>query len=337
MNDSLWGSAETQYFYELTPERILAAVEAAGFAVTGRILQLSSLENRVWEVEIDVPDPRALRTPSERFRIVKFYRPGRWSAAQIREEHAFLYALAHVEIPAIAPLKLPSGDSLGRDEVTGLYFAVFPKRGGRVPEEPDTELLERMGALMARVHNVGATLEVQHRTVLDPSHYGYDNLDYLLEHNCIPAGLAKRYADTVEAICSIIDPWWDQTPLQPIHGDAHLGNVLEGPEGLFLLDFDDMVIGPPVQDLWLLVPERGEAAAAKWQALLGGYERWREFDRGSLRMVEGLRALRFVHFSAWIARRWGDPAFPAVFPHFGEERYWAEQVADLDEQLRLLR
>jgi Ser/Thr protein kinase RdoA (MazF antagonist) len=327
---SPWGARETKFFYELTPERILDAVEATGVRCTGRCLQLNSMENRVYQIEIETDDPEPAL--SRRFLVAKFYRPGRWSEQQILDEHRFLLDLVAEEIPVVAPIAGPQGatlSSLGEPRIWRV--------GGRAPEELSDPQLEQLGRLLARVHGVGAARAADSRLRLDPATYGLDNLAYLLDAQALPERLRDAYRGLVEGICSTCEPWFSAVEYQRIHGDCHLGNVLWGPAGAFLVDFDDMVRGPCVQDVWLLTPGSDTFARRQREVLICAYEQIRAFDRASLRLVEALRALRYVHFSAWIARRWDDPAFKRVFPDFGTERYWNEQMEDLREQLALVR
>jgi len=337
MSSFAWGSAETKFFFELTPERILDAVEASGYRCTGRCLTLNSMENRVYEVELELDEGVVLKTPSERFRIVKFYRPGRWSETQILEEHQFLRELNDAEIPAVAPLPFSDGKTLHRIAEIDIWYTVFPKVGGRSPDELKPDQLEQIGRLMARMHNVGAAKDAPHRILLNPASYGQENLNYLLESGSLPVDIRDRYKQLVEDICRIVEPWFAKTKVQRIHGDCHPGNLLWGTEGAFFVDFDDMVRGPCVQDLWLLVPGRDEESNRQMNQMIAGYEQMREFDWDSLRLIEPLRALRFIHFSAWIAKRWNDPAFTRTFTQFGTPRYWHEQVSDLQEQLELIQ
>ena len=324
-------SNETRFFFDLTPALILDAVEASGMRCTGRILQLNSMENRVYEVEIELDSEPA--SPSERFRVVKFYRPGRWSAQQIGEEHQFLLDLKNADIPVVAPLPFPNGDTLRRLGDLEIYYAVFPKMGGRSPDELDEEKLLWLGRLLARIHAIGAKESAPHRLRLDPTTYGIDNLKYLIDSGVVPRETQAAYRSVVERICQVSEPWFKTTKTQRIHGDCHLGNILWGRDGPFFVDFDDMVTGPCVQDVWLIAPGRDEQ---QLQSLLAGYELMRPFDRSSLRLIEPLRALRFIHFSAWIAKRWHDPAFQRVFPNFGTPRYWGEQLSDLNEQFSVI-
>ncbi|MCZ6874895.1 MAG: serine/threonine protein kinase [bacterium] len=331
----VWGK-ETQFFFALTPDKILDAVEAAGIRCSGRVLPLNSLENRVYEVEIEVDDPSMLQTPSERFRIAKFYRPGRWTPEQILEEHQFLADLVEDEIPAVAPIPFPDGSTLRQSVETGIWFCLFPKIGGRAIHELDHAQLAQIGRLLARLHNVGAVRQVQHRTRLTPSSYGLNNLQVCLAEEIIPSHLARPYEELVRRIVDIISPWFEKAPYQRIHGDCHNGNLLWGSSGPFLVDFDDMVIGPPVQDIWLLLPGRDDDTLRQRRVLLEGYEQMGSFDHSTIRLIEPLRTLRMIHFATWIGKRLRDPAFPHAFPDYGTDRYWQELIQDLHEQLELI-
>jgi len=330
-NSSAWGDSDTQFFFELDPDRILSTVEQIGQRSTGRVITLNSMENRVFEIELeetaDDPSPRV---------VAKFYRPGRWSKEQILEEHQFLADLKSEEIEVVAPLQFIDGTTLTKVTGAEIYCAVFPKQRGRIPDELSAEQFGRIGRLLARVHTVGAKRVAHNRIILDPESYGLNNLDYLIDSDAIPEATAIRYEEVVDEICERIFPLFDSVPIQRIHGDLHFGNILWGDSGPFLVDFDDMVQGPCVQDLWLLSPGRDEEAKDNMNLILSGYEEMREFDRGTLRLIEPLRALRFVHFAAWIQKRWEDPIFQKNYPMFGTEKYWREQLIDLEEQLELI-
>ena len=328
---------ETKYFFELTPEKILTAVETSGLRCTGRCLTLNSMENRVYEVEIEIDDESSVKSPSDHFRVIKFYRPGRWSEDQIREEHDFLLDLKNQDIPVVAPLILSDGRTIHQIPEIGIMYAVFPKMGGRIPDELDDEQLIRMGRLLARVHNAGASKPSEHRVTLSPDTYGRNNLEFLLSSGHIIESQRQRFTNVVQSICTISDSLFQNVSLQRIHGDCHLGNILWGREGPFLVDFDDMVKGPCVQDVWLMIPGRDVEAKYKLNSLLEGYEMMRHFDRSSLKLIEPLRALRMIHFSTWISKRWEDPAFKRAFTEFGSERYWQVQIADLEDQLMTIR
>lgn len=323
--------AQAQTFFSLTPDRVMDAVEAGGLRCTGRCMALNSFENRVYDVELEDGTRR----------VAKFYRPGRWSEAQVREEHQYLADLVAAEIPAIAPLAFPDGDTLKQMPGAEIRYALFPKVGGRAPDELSPEQLRWIGRLLGRIHSVGAGRKAPGRVTLTPQSYGRENLEFLLGRGFVPMDFEKRYRDAAEKICAIGDRLMgvgtSGFASQRIHGDCHLGNLLWNTQGPFFLDFDDMVNGPAVQDLWLLIPRgSGEERAQALENLLEGYEEMYHFDRRSLKWIELLRALRFIHYSAWLARRWEDPAFPLAFPQFGSHRYWNDETADLERQLELL-
>jgi Ser/Thr protein kinase RdoA (MazF antagonist) len=337
MTDTQLPQTETQkgFFFDLTPDRVLEAVESTGLQCTGRCLTLNSFENRVYDVELETEEQSELKHLSANRRVVKFYRPGRWTQEQILEEHQFLADLNQAEIPAVAPLPFPDGQTLQQTK-SGIWYTIFPKVGGRAPDELSNEQLMRIGRLLGRVHNVGAARKAEHRIRLDTATYGHANLNFLLQGNWIPLEHEKRYRAAVEKICQIAEPWLNATPFQRVHGDCHLGNLLWNNSGSFFLDFDDMVNGPVVQDLWLLLPGRDAEAIRQRDVLLEGYEEFRDFDRSSLKLIEALRALRIVHYTTWIAKRWDDPAFPLAFPKFNTHQYWSSEIDDLEEQLRLI-
>ncbi|MEK6577754.1 MAG: serine/threonine protein kinase [Bdellovibrionota bacterium] len=341
VTDHLLGG-QSKFFFGLTPDRVLEAVESAGLRCTGRCFTLNSFENRVYDVELEPESAdsdgstQAPAASKKNFRIVKFYRPGRWTREQILEEHEFLLDLQNTEIPAVAPLFFSTGETLREVPGQGIWYTLFPKVGGRAPDELSDEQLERIGRLLARIHNVGAVKKATHRVRIDPDTYGLRNLEFLLQGNFLPLEFKDRYEKAVKRICEITAPWFAEASYQRIHGDCHLGNLLWSPAGPFFLDFDDMVIGPPVQDVWLIVPGRDSESIQQREVLISAYEQMRAFDRKSLRLIEPLRVLRIVHFSAWIARRWEDPAFPGAFPNFGSDRYWRDETVGLEDQLRVL-
>ena len=329
-------SEPTLHFYELTPERILDAVERFGVRCTGRIIQLNSMENRVYEMEVEI-DESQIKTPSDRFRVAKFYRPGRWSREQILEEHAFMLDLQRSEISVVAPTEAPDGSTLLEMPKEKIFFTLFPKAGGRSPDELDEERAQQIGRLIARLHNVGGAQRALRRLSLTPKTYGIDNLEFLIADKLVPLELTAQYRAVVEQIVALATPFFEGVPLQRIHGDLHFGNILWATAGPRLVDFDDMVNGPAVQDLWLMLPGRDSHARQVLEHLLSGYEQMRPFDRSTIRLIEPLRALRMIHFNAWIGRRWSDPAFQRVFSHYGTARYWAEQIADLQEQVMVIQ
>ncbi len=309
-------------FVGLTPDAALDAIEATGLRCTNVCLPLNSFENRVYEIE--------LRDAARTHRIAKLYRPQRWTAAQIREEHAFLRALAAADVPVCDVVDLPSGGTL--TQVGPIWLCLFERRGGRAPEEITPDLAERLGALAARIHNVGATLDVQHRVALSADRMD-DALDWLLDRGVVPAQLTTRYEEAARELAAVLDERLAGVPTLPIHGDLHAGNLILREGALHVLDFDDMMIGPAVQDLWLLIPGRDPESQRMRSRFLEGYERFRGFDRVSLRLLEPLRAFRYVTYATWLAKRWHDPIFPATWPEFGSLKWWTRATVDLEDAL----
>lgn len=311
-------------FLALTPERVLDAVEAAGIAVRPLCYPLNSFENRVYEVELE-----------DRSRVVaKFYRPRRWTAAQILEEHRFLAELAEAEIPVCAARPFPSGKTLA--SIEDIHYALFDRKGGRAPDELTPALAGRLGMLTGRMHLVGARRENADRLPLTSAAYVRADLDWLERERKLPARLAIRFLTAGRAIAEAYDRASAGVTVLRIHGDLHLGNLLERDGELRLLDFDDMMLGPAVQDLWLALPGRDAAAQNLRHSFLAGYERFRRFDPGELGLIEPLRGLRMAHYAAWLARRWHDPIFPRNWPHFGTDEAWERETIDLEEQAGLV-
>jgi Ser/Thr protein kinase RdoA (MazF antagonist) len=312
-------------FFSLTPERVLEAVEAGGLRANPVCYPLNSFENRVYEVEL-----------ADKSRVVaKFYRPGRWSREQILEEHAFLAELDAEEVPVCPVRPFPDGSTLKR--IDGIEYSLSDRRGGRAPDELSHLDLERLGMFAGRMHDVGARRPAASRPRLTADRYVRDALRRIAVQGSLTGPLRDRYFAVAEEIAEIADRLLEGVAVHRIHADLHLGNVLFRDGELRVLDFDDMVTGPAVQDLWLALPGRGPEVEAMRDALLAGYERFRDFDRSTLRLVEPLRGLRLVRYAGWLARRFDDPAFRAGWPHFGTADYWEREVADLEEQLEAVR
>ncbi len=328
------GSPETQFFFEITPDRILDAVETTGVRCTGRCLALNSMENRVYEAEIELEEPA--KRPADAFRIIKFYRPGRWTREQIADEHRFLLDLVEHEIPVVAPVKDADGETLFQVPGFDIFYAVFPKQGGRNPQELDDEQMLQVGRLLGRMHNVGALRKAESRLTVSPASIAGSSLEFLLSSGTLPPEIRDQYSMLVQSICDIASPWFEQEPVQRIHNDCHFGNLLWSDQGAFFVDFDDMAQGPCVQDIWLLLPGRDDYAKQKMSLLLDGYEQMRSFNYGSLRLIEPLRAMRMIYFTAWIGKRWEDPAFKRAFVEYGTPKYWREQIVQLTEQLEFV-
>lgn len=313
-------------YRELTPDVVLDAVDAAGFATDGRVLALNSYENRVYQVGVEDAAPV----------VVKFYRPGRWSDAAILEEHAFALELAAAEIPVVAPLVRDGATLLAH---AGFRYAVFPRRGGRWPDLERREEREWMGRFLGRLHRVGGARRFEHRPTLAIEWLARESAARILDDDWLPDYLVARYRDVVDEIVERVETRFEiAAPLRTfrIHGDCHRGNVLWTDGGPHFVDLDDCMTGPAVQDLWMLLAGTSAEQAAQLRDLLEGYEQFATFDRTELVLVEPLRALRMVHYAAWLARRWEDPAFPQAFPWFGTPRYWEEHVRQLAEQLEAL-
>jgi len=314
----------SEFFFNLTPDVVLSAIERLGFEPTGHCMALNSYENRVYD----------LRLEDGAHVVAKFYRPGRWSRAQIGEEHDFLFELQADEIPVCAPLSTPDGATI--HEIEGIFYTVWPRTGGRVPDELSDEVLGMLGRLCARIHNNGAAKRADHRISLNANTYAREPLAFLEAGDFLPPHCRDRYHAAVDEVAAIYEALVADVPLHRIHGDCHLGNLLHGNEGWFFLDFDDFVTGPAVQDVWMLVPARDEEGLRQREIFLSAYRQFRDFDSSWLRLVEPLRALRFIRYAAWIAKRWDDPAFPAAFPHFGTVQYWEDETADLEKQLEVI-
>jgi Ser/Thr protein kinase RdoA (MazF antagonist) len=316
----------TADFELLVPDQIMDAVEeASGRRLSGLILPLPSYINRVYEVQ----DEEGGRL------IVKFYRPGRWSLAALQDEHDFVGECAADEIPVIAPLVLPGGETLA--EIEGIFFALFPKRQGRPLEINDDEEWKRVGRLVGRVHAVGRRADAPDRTRLHPSVFMQEHLRQLRDGGFITPRLRDEFAGVAGHILDLIVPLFDEVEFHRIHGDCHGGNLLNRPDdGLVLIDFDDMMMGPAVQDLWLLLPDRADRCARELGLLLQGYEQFLEFDDRTLRLIEPLRALRIIYYLAWCSRQLEDYTFRSTHPDWGSENFWRREIVDLQNQYQAI-
>ena len=318
---------DSQPFAGLTPDCVMNAVDSAGYCCDGRLLALNSYENRVYQVGIEDAQPL----------VAKFYRPGRWSDAAIREEHQFVLELAAHELPVVAPLAMLSGDTLGL--YGGFRFALFPRQGGHAPELDLDETFEWMGRLLGRIHAVGALKVYRERPSLDITSFGEEPLRYLLAEGFVPKDLVEAYQSVAEHALERVRACFARAGspnILRLHGDCYPGNILWAADGPHFVDFDDSRAGPAVQDLWMLLAGEREERTRQLSCLLGGYEDFFEFDPRELHLIEALRTLRLIHYSAWLARRFDDPAFPVAFPWFNTPRYWQERILELREQLALM-
>jgi Ser/Thr protein kinase RdoA (MazF antagonist) len=309
----------------LTPELILDAIETAGHRCDGRLLALNSYENRVYQAWLD--DGSAL--------VAKFYRPGRWSDAQIMEEHALALELAQAELPVVAPLVNGSSLLAHKD----YRFALYPKRPGRTPELEDAETLRWLGRFIARIHAVSSSRRFAHRPKLDIETFGRAPARYVLDRDFVPHELVATYKSVVDDVLDRVERAFERAgPVRSIrlHGDCHSGNILWTDEGPHFVDLDDARSGPAVQDVWMWLSGNREDMQQQLNAVMEGYRQFREFDPAELWLVEALRTLRLIHYSGWLAQRWDDPAFPRNFPFFNTQRYWQDQILALREQAAVL-
>lgn len=314
-------------YSSLTPDCVLNALESLGLRCDGRLLALNSYENRVYQAGMEEGAPL----------VAKFYRPGRWSDEAILEEHEFVWELAEREIPVVPALEF--GDKTLHC-FEGFRFALFRKHGGRAPELDDRNTLEWMGRFLGRIHATGAVRDFLLRPVLDIESFGIAPRDYLLASGFIPEDLLAAYTSVAELALEGVRHCYaraGKVKYLRLHGDCHAGNVLWTDDGPHFVDFDDSRMGPAVQDLWMLLSGERADMTRQLGDVLAGYEDFCEFDPRELHLVEALRTLRLIHYSAWLAQRWDDPAFKQAFPWFNTQRYWQDRILELREQIALMQ
>ncbi|NJD05418.1 MAG: serine/threonine protein kinase [Methylococcaceae bacterium] len=310
-------------FAALSPDCLWNALDSVGLHGDGRLLALNSYENRVYQAGMDEGPPL----------VTKVYRPERWSDQAILEEHQFLFQLAEAELPVVPPLRI-GGATLHHYQ--GFRFSVFPRQGGRVPELTDSARLEWVGRLIGRIHAVGATAPFRFRPALDPISFGQEPMAFLIEHGWIPNELIASYRSVadqaLQRVFTLFGRAGSYRSLR-LHGDCYPGNILWTDDGPHFVDFDDSRSGPAIQDLWMLLSgDRGERGG-QLADLLAGYECFFDFDTREIQLIEALRTLRMLHYAAWLARRWNDPAFPQAFPWFNTAAYWQDHILSLREQV----
>jgi Ser/Thr protein kinase RdoA (MazF antagonist) len=314
-------------FDQLTPSFIMDAVESQGYRCDCRTFALNSYENRVYQIGIEDAEPL----------IAKFYRPERWSEDQIREEHQFCFELAEHELPVVPPLKNAQGESLFA--YGGFRFALFPRQGGHAPELDNLHNLFTLGRLLGRIHLIGACRPFRHRPQLDSRSFGHNSVA-LISARFIPPDYQQAYdslsADLLKVVDEIIARVGDLHPIR-VHGDCHAGNMLWRNDAPHLVDFDDARSAPAIQDLWMLLSGDRQRQTAQLSEIVDGYSQFYDFRPEQLQLVEVLRTLRMLNYSAWLAKRWNDPTFPRNFPWFNTPSYWGQHILDLREQFSVLQ
>jgi Ser/Thr protein kinase RdoA (MazF antagonist) len=317
----------THAFSGLNPDVVLDAIESTGLRADGRLLALNSYENRVYRVGME--EGPAI--------VAKFYRPQRWSDEAILEEHAFVQALADREIPVVPPTRSSEDTTLHVHD--GFRFALFPMQGGRAPELDDSDTLEWLGRFIGRIHAVGAIEPFRARPEISLATFGTEPVEYLLASDFIPSDLRDAYQSVTRQALDGVRHCYEragEVKTLRLHGDCHVGNVLWTDKGPHFVDFDDSRTGPAIQDLWMLLSGERADMVRQLSDLLAGYEDFFEFDERELHLIEAMRTLRLLHYSAWLARRWDDPAFQTAFPWFNTQRYWQDRILEIREQIALM-
>lgn len=322
MNDKLHNDYDN-----LTPELVISAVESLGYLSDARIFALNSYENRVYQVGIEEENPV----------IAKFYRPNRWSDAQILEEHQFSQMLNQLDLPVIDPI---ARDNKTLHEFAGYRFSISPRMGGQAPEPGDFDQLYRLGRLIGRIHAAGREVDFKHRTTLSIETYCTAASQFLLTQDFIPSHLIQSFESLIETLTTHLkEQFASVNNLKNIrtHGDCHIGNILWNRDsGPWFVDFDDCIMAPAIQDLWMLLEGDRASQTAQLSELLEGYEEFCTFNRAEIALIESLRSMRIIHYAGWLAKRWDDPAFPKNFPWFNTPTYWDTFLGEIREQLLIM-
>ena len=313
-------------FSNLSPDLILDAIDSLGLHTDGRLLALNSYENRVYQVGVEDALPI----------VAKFYRPNRWDDDAILEEHAFVQSLADAEIPAVAPSIINNSTLFNYQH---FRFSIFHKHGGRAPDLDQKGVLQWIGRFIGRIHAIGSLADFRHRPELNITTFGEEPSNYLLEQGMMPKELESVYrgvvAQALEGVKRCFDRTGDVATLR-LHGDCHMGNLLWTDAGPHFVDFDDSRMGPAIQDLWMMLSGTPNEMQKQFHQILLGYEDFYEFNPNEVHLIEALRTLRLIHYSAWLARRWDDPAFKVAFTWFNTQQYWQDRILELREQIALM-
>lgn len=326
------GNSENPHpFDALQPDFILDAIESTGLSCDGRVIALNSYENRVYQIGVEGEAENSQPV------IAKFYRPQRWSNQQIQEEHDYCFELVEAELPVVAPIQNEHKVSLF--EYGDFRFSLYPRKGGRAPELDDLENLFVLGRFLGRIHLIGASRSYKYRPTINSQTYGHESVEFL-QKNFIPTDLLDNYKSItqllLEQIDSVIDNAQDISLIR-VHGDCHIGNMLWRDELPHFIDFDDSRMAPAIQDIWMLLSGSQHEQRIQLAEIIEGYNEFADFDLQELKLIEALRTLRMLHFSAWLAKRWDDPAFPLGFPWFNTNKYWEEHIVSLQDQYLLLQ
>ena len=313
-------------FSRLDPDTIINSIESLDYISDSRILALNSYENRVYQVGIEDETPI----------IAKFYRPDRWTDEMIKEEHAYTLELANAEISVVAPLVINNETLFSYEDYR---FSIYPRFGGYAPELDNPDHLLQLGRILAQIHNIGDIKDFETRPTINIDEFAIKPVRYLLENNFIPMDLETAYSTLNDDLIIRIKRCFEQAGHYKslrLHGDCHHGNVLTRDEKFYIVDFDDSRTGPAVQDLWMFLSGDRNYMTARLNDFMEGYTEFRDFDPRELHLLEALRTLRLIYYSAWLAQRWNDPAFPIAFPFFNSQRYWEDQILSLREQASLM-
>lgn len=333
-SQGLWGE-ETKHFHLLTPDHVMNAAEAYGKRLSGRVMALNSLENRVYDVELASSEDFG-KGFSPTNVILKFYRPGRWSLEQIKEEHRFLTTLIEFEVPVVAPIEF-KGATVHLHEETNLWFALFPKVQGRLKDELIKDEIDQAGRLIGRIHNIGSMGSFAHRLALNPKTFVGANKEQLIKVRPVEHLSFDHYIKLLDQLETLLTPMFSNLTVQRLHGDFHRGNIVWTSAGPMAVDFDDCLTGPVEQDLWLLFPGKDSYSTEDRDRFLSAYKEMTRKNHLQMNLTEALRTMRMVHFNAWIAKRWDDHSFQRVFPQFTSPNYWDQELIDLRVQLGLLQ